>query len=92
MNCHGNDHQGEEQAKKKGLFSHGILMILCCAIPILLLLALPYLNIGSIGTQGILSAGIFLLCPLMHIGMMAFMFKGKKDKNNSKDGDSEKCH
>lgn len=91
MDCHGNgngDNQNEK-SPRKGILSHGALMILCCLIPILLLFVLPYLNIKSPALQAIASAGVFLLCPLMHIGMMFFMFKG--DKKENKD-EKNNCH
>lgn len=57
-----------------GGLKHGLMMILCCLLPILLILGLPL-----IGIQGSkFSFIIFLLCPLMHIFMM---FNMKKDKS-----------
>lgn len=62
----------------KGMMKHGMMM-LCCLIPILLIAGLPLFGIKG----GALSGLIFLLCPLMHIGMM-FMMR--------KNGNKGSCH
>lgn len=62
--CHGEKKQGH-----KGKPKHGLLMILCCMLPILVIGGLPLLGIKG----GALSSLAFLLCPLMHIGMMFMM-------------------
>lgn len=69
-----NNNHMEENKKMNGMgLNHGILMILCCLIPILFIAILPF-----IGAENTLwRYAIFLLCPLMHIGMMFFM----KDKH-----------
>lgn len=46
---------------------HMLLMILCCAIPLALIFALPRLNV-SLGSLGFFL--ILLLCPLMHFLLM----------------------
>ena len=86
MKCH-EDHKNEEnqleqqeQHKKHGMGKHMILMILCCSIPIILLLLLPLLNIEGDKLRNLFSIGIFLLCPLLHIVMMGGMMKHGKKK------------
>jgi hypothetical protein len=60
----------EEQMQKpvwRGILrNHSLVMILCCAIPLILFLILS-LN-GSLGSWGYYA--IFLLCPLLHVLMM----------------------
>ncbi|MBB6215438.1 hypothetical protein HNQ80_001527 [Anaerosolibacter carboniphilus] len=73
-NCHENNAQGH-----KGTLKHGLLMILCCMLPILIIAGLPLFGIKG----GALSSLAFLLCPLMHIGMMFMMRKS---------GHSSSCH
>ncbi|MBB6215000.1 hypothetical protein HNQ80_001089 [Anaerosolibacter carboniphilus] len=73
-NCHG----GEKQ-ERKGTLKHGLLMILCCMLPILIIAGLPLFGVKGGG----LSSLAFLLCPLMHIGMMFMMRKS---------GHSGSCH
>ncbi|WP_432666072.1 DUF2933 domain-containing protein [Wukongibacter baidiensis] len=61
----------EKDQKHKGMMKHGLMMMLCCLIPILLIAGLPLFGING----GVSSGLIFLLCPLMHIGMMFMMRK-----------------
>ncbi|ABR49414.1 hypothetical protein Amet_3277 [Alkaliphilus metalliredigens QYMF] len=58
---------------------HGMLMMLCCLIPLVAIVLLPRLGfeLGPIGRFA--PYALFLICPIMHIGMIVFMFKGKKD-------------
>ena len=63
---------------------HGILMILCCLIPIAALLFFtPQLKNLIPGVN--LSYLVILLCPLMHVLMMVFM----RDKDSCH-GDTKK--
>ncbi len=57
---------------------HGLLMLLCCLIPITILMILPFVNISNQMIRSILNVGVILLCPLMHIGMMLVMMKYQK--------------
>ena len=60
---------------------HGFLMILCCLIPILAIALLPRLGV-ELGPIGRLAPyAMLLICPIMHIGMMVFMFKGRKKED-----------
>lgn len=74
----------ETNQSHKGMMKHGLMMMLCCLIPILIIAGLPLFGIKG----GFLSSLIFLLCPLMHIGMM-FMMK-KNGHNSSCHDDSKK--
>ena len=55
------------QPQTGGLSRHALLMIACCAVPLVLIAAVSVfrLDLGSIGYWGLL-----LLCPLMHLFMM----------------------
>jgi len=68
---HDNHHEQMDGAKKSGGLGlkHGLLMILCCLLPIMLIGALPLMGFENMSW----SWAIFLLCPLMHVGMMFFM-------------------
>ena len=66
QSCHESDKGGHKMGLK-----HGLMMILCCMLPILVIAALPFLGLGG----GRLASYAFLLCPLMHIGMMFMMRK-----------------
>ncbi|WP_026475914.1 hypothetical protein [Alkaliphilus transvaalensis] len=70
---------------------HGMLMLLCCLVPLLLLALLPRfgVNLGPLGRYA--PFAMVLICPLMHIGMMFFMFKGnKEDCHSEKQGVDDK--
>lgn len=57
------------QKKSKMGMKHGLMMILCCMLPIVIIGLLPILGIKGLSYSWM----IFLLCPLMHLGMMFFM-------------------
>ena len=81
MNCHGDNNEKKQQGHK-GHGEHMLLMVLCCAIPVLLLLLLPVLKINNAALKSMLPFAFVLLCPLMHILMIPMMLK--KDKGNDK--------
>lgn len=63
------DNQEHQKHPKKMGLKHGLLMILCCLIPIALIGLLPLLGVKGLSWSWL----FFLLCPIMHIGMMFFM-------------------
>ncbi|MEW6670689.1 MAG: DUF2933 domain-containing protein [Thermodesulfobacteriota bacterium] len=63
--------------------NHSLMMILCCALPIAVVLSLSYL--GVLGSWGYYA--IFLLCPLIHILML-----GKGHVAQDKDAGNKGCH
>lgn len=89
MNCHGskNDNQSDQE-KPHSALKHMLHMILCCAIPILLVAALPFLKLNGILNTAILSISP-LICPIMMGFMIFMMVKGSKkkklDNDHSKD-------
>lgn len=63
---------------------HGLWMIICCAIPLLLIFLAPLL-----GLAGAMYVFIFLvLCFGLHL----FMMKGLHGKHNNDDGGKETGH
>jgi len=68
------------------MMKHGLMMMLCCLIPIVLIAGLPLFGLKA----GALTGLIFLLCPLMHIGMMVFMLKGRKNNSSCHGQDENK--
>ena len=52
------------------------IMFLCCAIPIVGLLAINALNIPA---SSVLYFGLFLLCPLLHLVMMRGMMGRERE-------------
>ncbi len=91
MNCHGNHGHYESNGNKNGhgkrghLF-HMLLMILCCVLPMMLVVFLPLFKINSAALRSALPFAVSLLCPLMHVLMIPMMFR--RDKNEGKDGES----
>lgn len=61
--------------------NHGWMMLLCL-LPIAAIFLLPRLGmeLGPLGRMA--PYAIFLICPIMHIGMMVFMFKDKKGEGH----------
>jgi len=47
---------------------HGTMMMLCCLLPIVLILALPLLGFGNLGWSAFI---------LIHVGMMFYMMRKK---------------
>jgi hypothetical protein len=78
------DSQENNEQGQKGFMKHGLLMMLCCLLPIAIIAGLPLFGIKG----GILSSLVFLLCPLMHVGMMFMM--GKSGSNGSCHGNKKK--
>ena len=67
--CKNNDNAAHQQGKHKG--HSPWMMILCCLIPILVA--------AYMLSRGVSLGYLFLLaCPILHIGMMWFMFKNNK--------------
>ncbi len=56
--------------------NHALAMILCCAIPIVSILALSAL--GILGSWGYYA--LILICPIGHLWMMRGMHSDSKDK------------
>jgi len=62
--------------------NHALMMILCCGLPlVILLVAVSYFGVS----RSYLFWGILLLCPISHYFMM-------KHRHNNKQGDDQKCH
>ena len=61
------DHQ------QRGMISkHGLLMLICCLIPII---AIGAIRLFDIPLNGVLYVGLLLLCPLSHILMMGGLMR-----------------
>lgn len=55
-----------KETERKGLSKHGLIMLLCCLIPLAILGIL-----WAVGVSGnYLVWGLLLLCPLLHIVIM----------------------
>ena len=69
-----------------------LLMILCCAIPLIgVFVLVKVFNFNN----NLLTWSIFLLCPIMHFFMMQGMHKEHKEGENTEDGQKKGdkgCH
>lgn len=79
MNCHGHDDNNENN--KKSSMKHMLLMVLCCGLPILIALAIPFLKIGG-GFKVALGSIVPFLCPIMMLLMIPMMLGHSKEKEN----------
>ena len=64
-------------------YNHALMMIMCCGLPLLLLIGAVYFFGIS---KNYLFWFILLLCPLMHYFMMKHMHDNKKGRED------KKCH
>jgi hypothetical protein len=75
------------QGEKKGTLKGMLMMAICCAAPLLLLAAIPFLGaaFGSLAAvgSGLLSIVALLACPVGMFLMMRMMMKGKKEDEPS---------
>lgn len=94
MNCCGDEksnHQSEPN-KKHNPMKHMWMMALCCGLPILLILALPFIGIFGSGAKTAVAAIAPFLCPIMMLVMMPMMMRSSKGKGScceSSNSDSE---
>ena len=73
-NNHCNETENGNHSHKK----HVPHMILCCALPILVLLSIPFISKISPGSSKFLILIAPFICPIMMISMIPMMFGGKK--------------
>jgi hypothetical protein len=79
MNCHGNNKNGEN--KKHNPMKHMLMMVLCCGLPLLIVGALSFINIG-VGYKLAISGIAPFICPVMMGAMMWMMFKDGRHGNS----------
>lgn len=75
-----------DKGSHKGMGKHLLMMVVCCAIPLLLIGAAVYFFGLS---KSYLYWSILLLCPLMHLFMMKDMHKHPKKGKVTKDKSSK---
>lgn len=79
MNCHENNSNENDKGGHNEI-SHIIMMILCCAVPVILVASLPFF--GIVPKFKIIIASIApFICPIMMFLMIPLMFlHSKKNK------------
>ncbi len=77
------EHDSEEKGPqgKHGHHRHGLMMLVVCLVPIAAILLLPALGVNTAKYSSL----AFLLCPLLHIGMMFMMRRSDHGKSCCKD-------
>lgn len=73
-NNHCNETENGNHSHKK----HVLHMILCCALPILVLLSIPFISKISPGSSKFLILIAPFICPIIMISMIPMMFGDKK--------------
>lgn len=83
MKCNRNKevNDGVEKNQKHSPMKHMLHMIVCCGLPIIIILSLPFIGRFSPGIATILGFIAPFICPIMMGGMMFMMFGGNKKKN-----------
>lgn len=69
----------KQTGHKHGPMKHMLMMALCCGLPLLLLLIIPFLGILGSGFKLTLLSIIPFLCPIMMLFMIPMMMKSSKD-------------
>lgn len=80
MGCHGNNKENQGTHKHSPL-KHILHMILCCGLPILIFISLPFISRVNPNVSRILAFVAPFICPLMMIGMIPMMLSGGKNKS-----------
>jgi FtsH-binding integral membrane protein len=77
MNCH-DDNKQNQKSHQHSPTKHMWHMILCCALPIVVIGILPFVARFSPSASGLLGRIAPFLCPLMMLAMLPMMFGGNK--------------
>ncbi|MDF2473124.1 MAG: uncharacterized protein K0R21_906 [Anaerocolumna sp.] len=77
MNC---NKEGKECSHKHSPIKHMLHMIVCCGLPIIIILSLPFVTKLSPQLATFLGVIAPFICPIMMGGMMFMMFNGNKKK------------
>lgn len=85
MSCHRNDEDKNNKGSHSSMRHMLLMMVLCCSIPILIIVAVPFFNIGNTGLIVSLVSVITFFCPLMMLFMIPMMLKGSKEDKSSYD-------
>lgn len=74
----------QDKAQEHGPIKHLIHMIVCCGLPVIIIISLPFISRYSPALSGILGIIAPFICPVMMGGMMFMIFRNK-DKNCCKE-------
>lgn len=85
MNCHGNN-KGKEGTHNHSPIKHMLHMIICCGLPIAIILLLPFISNYNPSAGRVLGFIAPFICPLMMIMMIPMMMS----LNNKSDSCEQK--
>lgn len=92
MNFYKNN-KGTNNNHRHGPMKHIIHMILCCGLPVIIILSLPFIARYNPAAAGILGFIAPFICPVMMGGMLFMMFGKKKasccDETKTENNNSE---
>jgi hypothetical protein len=81
MNCCKTDEDEKVDSLGHSPVKHVLHMIICCGLPILIIMSLPFIGRYSPAIAMLLGVIAPFICPIMMGGMMFMIFGGKKKKN-----------
>lgn len=80
MNCCKTDKEEKMDSRVHSPVKHMLHMVLCCGLPILIIMSLPFIGRYSPAIATLLGVIAPFICPIMMGGMVFMMFGGKKKK------------
>lgn len=80
MNHH-ESKEGKTGTHKHSPLHHMMHMIICCGLPILIIVSLPFIAKYNLGLATFLGVIAPFICPIMMGGMMLTMLGGKKKED-----------
>lgn len=83
MNCCKSVKEENRDTHKHSPVKHILHMVICCGLPILIILSLPFIGRYSPGIATLLGVIAPFICPIMMGGMIFMLFGGKKKKNSN---------
>lgn len=69
----------KQDGHKHNPMKHMWMMALCCGLPLLLILAVPFLGVFGLRSKLTILSIIPFLCPVMMLFMIPMMMKSSKD-------------
>jgi hypothetical protein len=72
------NNETEQGTHKHSPLKHMLHMIICCGLPVVIILSLPFIAKLSPGVATLLGFIAPFICPIMMGGMLFMMFGGKK--------------
>ena len=81
--------EAESGTHKHSPLKHMMHMVICCSLPILMIVSVPFIAKYNLGVATFFGAIAPFICPIMMGGMLLTMFGGKKKKNCCSEKESD---